>query len=83
MTDTARKIELAEYASIMGSTNGRAVLMRVLERTGVDGNTFNADPYLHAHNAGQRSTGVWLRQELMEADLPLYLKMITENIDGR
>lgn len=82
MSDDARKIELAEFASIMGDTSGRKVLRRILEVSGAETDSFSADPYVHARNAGKREVGLWLKRELEAADLGRYIRMMTENEDG-
>lgn len=82
MSAEKREIELAEFASIMGDVNGRKVLRRILDLSGAETDTFHPDPMVHAKNAGARQVGLWLKRELMEADLGRYLKMMTETEDG-
>lgn len=80
-TNDARELEIDAIRVIMSSEGGRGFLNRLLQETGLDRSSFDNDPITHARNAGQRSVGVWLRDELIEADLDLYLRMIKEYHD--
>ena len=84
MPTEQRKIELAEMANVMRTGDGRRVIARMLKTFGVQSSTFNADPHLHSYQAGRRDAGLHIEAEAREADLPLYLKLITEmNDNGR
>lgn len=68
MARDGRDVELAEIAAIMRSDSGQSLICRILERTGYFSDTFSEEPLEHAYNAGQRSVGLWLVNELKEAD---------------
>lgn len=80
--NNTREIEIAELMQVMSSQSGRNVMFRLLDQTGVDEDMFDADTHKHAHNAGRRSVGLWLKYELKKACLPEYLMMIKENTNG-
>jgi hypothetical protein len=82
-TDDARKVELITIDGIMSSNSGRAVMMSLLEVSGVFTDTFDADTHIHAKNAGKREIGLHLVRELKEASFDKYTMMIKEHEDGR
>lgn len=57
---------------------GRAVLARILIHTGFLGTSWDADPRTHAMREGKRLEGLWLFQEMQEADSELAKLIITE-----
>ena len=80
--DNEREIEVAEITQVMSSQSGRNVMHRLLRTTGVDEDMFNPDTHEHARNAGRRGVGLELRDELKEACIDHYFKMLKENEDG-
>jgi hypothetical protein len=62
----------------METTNGRELIQHILNQCFMDVDTFDADPYKHARNAGARNVGVWLTNELITAAQGSYLKMKEE-----
>ena len=79
--DNARELEILYIQGMMSSKDGRSFMYRMLEQSGVMHDSFTPDPYTHAHKAGQRSTGVWLQNELMEASFENYMTMLKEHKD--
>ena len=79
MSDDQRKIEIAEMTQVMSTESGRNVINRILISTGVDDDTFNSDTHNHARNAGRRSVGLQLREELKACCFDKYLMMMKEN----
>ena len=80
--EQAREIDLLDIANIMSTKGGRKFMWRNLELSGIFADNFDDDPYRHAHNAGQRSRGLWLQSELMEAAIGSYSTMVEENSNG-
>ena len=78
-TDNARGLETLAIQKVMASTEGRDLLWRVLEQTGVFNDGFSPDPYVHARNAGIKVPGFWLIRELNEAAPASYKRMVEEN----
>lgn len=80
-TNNARELEKLAIQRIMSSEDGRNFMKRILDFSGVDDDTFDSDPITHANNAGKRSVGLMVRDELMQASPHAYLNMMTEEHD--
>lgn len=78
-TDLARKVELAEVASIMNSLNGRRVMHRLIEVSGYSRDTFTASQHETSYLTGRRAMGIFITDEIRAACPDLYLKMIKEH----
>ena len=78
-TSTTDSLGITE---IMSSENGRHLMWRILEQSGIFGPTFDADPYKHARNAGARDQGIWLEHVLKAVAIGDYLTMIREHTDA-
>lgn len=55
---------------------------RLLDQCLVTAPVFSQNAMVMSANAGKQEIGLWLQEQLREADLDNYLKMQTEN-DGR
>lgn len=77
----SRDLELLTIRQVMKTENGRSFMWRCLQNCCVFENIFNADPVLHAYNAGAREHGLWLERELKEAAPDDYVKMLKEHIN--
>lgn len=75
----SEKIETSDLSDTMKTANGRAVIWRVLQASGVDSDTFSQDPYRHAYIAGKRSVGVWLLNEIRATSPGEVITMYKEN----
>lgn len=61
------KRQEADLAAILKLPQGRRLLWRLLQATQVDGHGFvPADPYATAFHCGQRSIGVFLKEQIMQ-----------------
>ena len=63
----ARSIEISDTMAVMSTRGGRAMISRILDRSGVFRDTFDIDPHVHAQNAGRRQLGLWLLNEIKDA----------------
>lgn len=72
------KTERIDVENVMATESGRRFVSRLLEYAGTDINVFDADPITHAHNAGKRSVGVWLKNEVKEVNYDQYMRMMKE-----
>ena len=79
---TQRELEIAEIAAIMRTASGRNLMFRILNESGVESDTFDSDPIIHARNAGRRLIGLWLKRELKAAALSEYQLMMKENMNA-
>jgi hypothetical protein len=77
--DDARTVEVAEIAAIMRTEGGRNFVLRLLEKTGYFGDTFDSDPIKHAYNAGRRSIGLNLVRELSDSANGEFKTMLKEH----
>lgn len=81
MPTDARNIEIVEIMRILGTVDGRRYMMSILNGTGIDSSVFDKDTHQHAYNAGARSVGIRLRNDLKDAAPELYLRMLKEHIE--
>ena len=65
----------ANFQRIFSGKGGQEVLDEIDKFTLYKGNTFNADPYIHAYNAGQRSMAVFIHN-ILDQDIELARKML-------
>jgi len=66
--------------NMMKDEYGRRYIWKHLQNMGVFENMFDSDPIQHAYNAGVRSAGLQLDQDLRDYAPGAYVKMIQENI---
>lgn len=60
-----RKRQLIELQDMLKNPAFRNFMRRLMTQCGVGHEMFNCDPYMHAHNAGRRSIGLWLETEII------------------
>lgn len=78
---SSRDIELIELSGIMRTDSGRKVLLRILRHSGFFDSGWNEDSRKHAFHEGRRSEGLWLFQELQEADPAQLMNMLKEHVN--
>ena len=76
-----RSVEDEELASIMRLSDGRKFVHRLIVQAGTNTDTFNVEPHIHAYNAGRRSIGTWLVDEVRNTCPDQYITMIKEHTD--
>lgn len=76
-----RNIEIVEIMRILGTIEGRKYMMGILNWTSLNSSGFDKDTHQHAYNAGVRSVGIRLRNDLQDAAPELYLRMLKEHIE--
>ena len=81
MSTDQRNIEIVEIMRILGTSEGRKYFMGILNSTMLNSNVFDKDTHQHAFNAGVRSVGIRLRNDLQDAAPELYLRMLKEHIE--
>jgi len=74
----SRNLELLALQGIMSSKDGRSYIARLLDVAGANLDTYSSDPYRHAYNAGKRSLGLWVKDEVSTHYPDLYLQMLKE-----
>jgi len=73
-----RRRELDDLRWVMGHAQGRRVLQRLFEQTGVYRSSWNHSGSVMAFNEGRRDIGLWLTAECTEASMDAYLKLLRE-----
>lgn len=74
----ARLVELADLRAQTATVEGRRFLWRVLMASGMDQLSMRRDTHETYYRLGNQSVGLWLEQEIKEADFEGYLKMLVE-----
>lgn len=77
-----RAIELLDLQAVMKTEQGRRVLRRILDSTGVFRTSFVVDPGVTAFNEGRRDIGLRLMTDMAEADSAEYASIMTLSIKG-
>jgi len=72
----------ANFQRIFSGKGGQEVLDEIDKFTLYKGNTFNADPYISAYNAGQRSMAVFIHN-IIDQDIETARKSLKENENGK
>ena len=80
--NNSRELELLGIRNIMKTENGRSFMWRSLQNCGTFENMYSKDTHEHAFNAGKRSHGLWLNEELKVSATDDYFKMLKENYNG-
>lgn len=73
-----RRRELDDLRWLLGHPQGRRILNRMLERTGVFRTSFNHSGSVMAFNEGRREVGLWVTAELSEASPDGFMKVLLE-----
>jgi len=64
---------------VMGTSHGRHFALWLLETNNLNGDVFDADPYIHALRSGGRAVAVALRDRLLSDCPDNYYKMCLEH----
>ena len=73
-----REKELQDLRKVMSSSEGRRVLWRILTKGAIFNSSFAQNANETFFNEGRRSVGLWLTQEVSEADLEKFFQMHRE-----
>ena len=73
-----REKELQDLRKVLGSSEGRRVLWRILVKGAIFNSSFAQNANETFFNEGRRSVGLWLTQEVSEADLEKFFQMHRE-----
>lgn len=74
-----RETELEELKHILSTPGGRWLIWRILEKCGIYQTITNvSNPYDMAHRAGMRDLGIWVLNEILEADPNSYTNIRNE-----
>lgn len=73
-----RKQQVDDFKWLMGHAQGRRIVSRLLEESGVHRTSFNHSGSLMAFNEGKRHIGLFLMAEIMEIAPDAYTKLLKE-----
>lgn len=79
--DAARLAKLQQTDDLkwlMAHPQGRRIVTRIFERTGIRRTPFNTNGSTMAFNAGGQNVGLWLEAEILEASFDGYMKLLKE-----
>jgi 3-oxoacyl-[acyl-carrier-protein] synthase III len=63
---------------LMAHPQGRRIVTRLFERTGIRRTPFNTNGSTMAFNAGAQNVGLWLEAEILETSFDGYMKLLKE-----
>lgn len=73
-----RKQQVADLEWLMAHPQGRRIVTRIFEKTGIRRTPFNTSGSVMSFNAGAQNVGLWLEGEVMEASFEGYVTMLKE-----
>lgn len=73
-----RKQQVEDFKWLMAHAQGRRIVSRLLEETGVHRTSFNHSGSVMAFNEGKRHIGLFLMAEILEIAPESYTKLLKE-----
>jgi hypothetical protein len=73
-----RQKEIDDVEKVLKTPEGRRFIWRMLSRTGIYRNSFSLNSNQTAFCEGERNIGLWLINEVNEADIAAFAKMQNE-----
>lgn len=73
-----RKQQVEDFKWLMAHAQGRRIMSRLLEESGVHRTSFNHSGSLMAFNEGKRHIGLFLMAEILEIAPDAYVKLLKE-----
>lgn len=74
----ARKQQVDDLVWLMAHAQGRRIVTRLFEKTGIRRTPFNTNGSTMAFNAGAQNVGLWLEAEVLDASPDAYFKLLRE-----
>ena len=74
----ARQQQVDDLKWLMAHPQGRRIVTRLFERTGIRRTPFNTNGSTMAFNAGAQNVGLWLEAEILETSFDGYMKLLKE-----
>ncbi len=74
----ARLQQIDDLKWLMAHPQGRRIVTRLFDRTGIRRTPFNTNGSTMAFNAGAQNVGLWLEAEITEASFEGYVKLLKE-----
>jgi len=73
-----RKQEIEDLRWLMANAQGRRIVARIFERTGIRRTPFNTNGSTMSFNAGAQNVGLWLEGEILDTSFEGYVTMLKE-----
>lgn len=73
-----RKQQIEDFKWLMAHAQGRRIVSRLLEESGVHRTSFNHSGSVMAFNEGKRHLGLYLMAEILEIAPESYVKLLKE-----
>lgn len=74
----ARQQQVDDLKWLMAHPQGRRIVARIFEKTGIRRTPFNTSGSVMSFNAGAQNVGLWLEAEVLEVAFEGYTKMLKE-----
>ena len=74
----ARQQQVDDLKWLMAHPQGRRIVARIFEKTGIRRTPFNTSGSVMSFNAGAQNVGLWLEAEVLEVSFDGYTKMLKE-----
>lgn len=73
-----RQQEVEDLKWLMAHAQGRRIVTRLFEFTGIRRTSFHTNGSMFALNEGKKQAGLWLEAEVLDAAPDAYLKLLKE-----
>ncbi len=73
-----REQEVEDIKWLMAHAQGRRIMARIFNRTGIRRTPFNTNGSTMAFNAGAQNVGLWLEGEVLDAAPDAYMRLLKE-----
>ena len=73
-----RQQQVEDLKWLMGHAQGRRIVTRLFEKTGIRRTPFHTSGSQMSFNAGAQNVGLWLEAEVLEASPDAYFKLLKE-----
>lgn len=74
----ARQQQIDDLKWLMAHPQGRRIVARIFDKTGIRRTPFNTSGSVMSFNAGAQNVGLWLEAEVLEVSFEGYTKMLKE-----
>ena len=73
-----RQQQVEDLKWLMGHAQGRRIVTRLFEKTGIRRTPFHTSGSQMSFNAGAQNVGLWLEAEVLDASPEAYFKLLKE-----
>ncbi len=74
----ARQQQVDDVKWLMAHPQGRRIVARIFDKTGIRRTPFNTSGSVMSFNAGAQNVGLWLEAEVLEVSFDGYTRMLKE-----